>query len=306
MISKSGYLSLHKTEELAKRSNMLYELLESCELCPRKCSVNRLKDEVGYCQMGKELVVSSFSPHFGEEKALVGVFGSGTIFLVGCNLLCVYCQNYDISHYRVGRIVSEEEVADFMIVLQNKGCHNINLVTPTHFAPQLVKSIEIGVKKGLRIPVVWNCSGYENVKVIRLLDGIVDIYLPDIKYGQSSSAKLYSKAPDYFERCKESVTEMYRQVGNFKLDEDEIAYRGLIVRHLVLPENQAGSKEVLHYLRDLSKDVFVNIMDQYRPEGRAGEYEELDRCITSKEFRSAIQIAKNLGLWHLDKFLNRL
>ncbi len=250
--------------------------------------------------MGKELAVSSYGPHFGEEKPLVGVYGSGTIFLTGCNLLCVYCQNYDISHYRVGNVAGEEEVADFMLDLQRQGCHNINLVTPSHFTPQLVKSIEIGVKKGLTIPIVWNCSGYENVEVIKLLEGIVDIYLPDIKYGKTDLAKKYSNAPDYFERCKEAVTEMYRQVGNLKLDKHKIACRGLIVRHLVLPKNQAGSKEVFEYLSDLSKDVYVNIMDQYRPEGRAAQYKKLDRRTTSKEFSKAIQLAKKLGLNNLD------
>ena len=250
--------------------------------------------------MGKELVVSSYGPHFGEEKPLVGVYGSGTIFLTGCNLLCVYCQNYDISHYRVGSVVGEEEVADFMLDLQRQGCHNINLDTPTPFTPQLVKSIEIGTKNGLTIPIIWNCSGYENVKVIKLLEGIVDIYLPDIKYGRTDPAKKYSNAPDYFERCKEAVTELYRQVGNLKLDEHEIAYRGLVVRHLVLPENQAGSKEVFEYLSDLSKDVYVNVMDQYRPKGRAGQYKKLGRCATSKEFSNTIQLAKKFDLHKLD------
>lgn len=299
MISQGSYLRLCKKGKLEKRIKLLYTLLESCELCPRKCNVNRLKDEVGYCKMGKELVVSSYGPHFGEEKPLVGVYGSGTIFLAGCNLLCVYCQNYDISHNRVGSVVGEE-VADFMLDLQRQGCHNINLVTPTHFAPQLVKSIEVGAKKGLTIPVVWNCSGYENVEVIKLLEGIVDIYLPDIKYGKTDPAKKYSNAPNYFKKCKEAVTEMYRQVGNLKFDEHKIAYRGLIVRHLVLPENQAGSKEIFEYLRDLSKDVYVNIMDQYRPEGRSGQYKKIDRCTTSKEFNNAIQLAKKLGLHKLD------
>ena len=300
MISQGSYLSLYRKGKLEKRTKLLYALLESCELCPRKCGVNRLKDEVGYCKMGKELVVSSYNPHFGEEKPLVGVYGSGTIFLTGCNLLCVYCQNYDISHYRVGSVVGEEEVAAFMLDLQRQGCHNINLVTPTHFTPQLVKSIEIGAKKGLRIPVVWNCSGYENVEVIKLLEGIVDIYLPDIKYGRTNPAKKYSNALDYFERCKEAVTEMYRQVGNLKFDERKIAYRGLVVRHLVLPENQAGSKEVFEYLQDLSKDVYVNVMDQYRPKGRAGQYKKLGRCTTSKEFSNTIQLAKKFDLHKLD------
>jgi len=300
MLIKSSYLDLYKKGKLEKRTKLLYKLLKNCELCPRKCRINRLKNEVGYCKMGKELLVSSFNPHFGEEKPLVGNYGSGTIFLTGCNLLCVYCQNYETSHYRVGRVVSEEETANFMLQLQRQGCHNINLVTPTHFTPQLVKSIEIGAKKGLTIPIVWNCSGYENVKVIKLLQGIVDIYLPDIKYGKNGPAKKYSNTPDYFERCKEAITEMYHQVGNLKLDKQNIAYKGLIVRHLVLPQNQAASKEVFEYLHNLSPDIYINIMDQYNPQGRAKQYKKLARRTTSKEVNKSIQLAKKLGLHKLD------
>jgi putative pyruvate formate lyase activating enzyme len=301
MISKSSYLDLQKARELENRIKLLFDSLESCELCPRKCGVNRLKNELGYCQMGMELVVSSFGPHFGEERVLVGVFGSGTIFLTGCNLLCVYCQNYDISHYKVGRIVSEEKVADFMLSLQSSGCHNINLVTPTHFAPQLVKTIEIGAKKGLKIPIIWNCSGYESVETIKLLEGVVDIYMPDMKYGDTESARKYSDAPDYFERCKEAVGEMYRQVGNLKVDDQGIAYRGLLVRHLVLPENQGGSKEVMRFLSGLSKDIQVNIMNQYRPAGKANQYYKINRRITSKEFNKVVQIAEKFGLKIIEK-----
>jgi putative pyruvate formate lyase activating enzyme len=301
MISKSSYLDLQNKGELKKRQKLLFKVLESCELCPRKCGVNRLEDELGYCQMGKELVVSSFGPHFGEESVLVGVFGSGTIFLAGCSLLCVYCQNFDISHYRAGIGVSEEKAAEFMLNLQRAGCHNINFVTPTHFAPQLVRAIKIGAKKGLKIPIVWNCSGYENVDIIKHLEGIVDIYMPDIKYGQVEPAKKYSAAPDYFERCKEAVAEMYKQVGNLKVDSQGVAYRGLLVRHLVLPENQSGSKEVMSFLSGLSKDIHVNIMDQYRPEGKARQYNKINRRITSKEFSKVVQIAEKLGLKIVDK-----
>ncbi len=296
MISKPSYLDLITKEEFENRVELLFEILENCELCPRKCGVNRLKDELGYCKMGKELVVSSFGPHFGEESKLVGIYGSGTIFLSGCNLLCVYCQNYEVSNNRVGKISSEQKVADFMLALQKMGCHNINLVTPTHFVPQLVKAIGIGVKKGLKIPIVYNCSGYENVEVIRLLDGIIDIYLPDIKYGTKEPAKEYSNAPDYFKRAKESVNEMYDQVGNLKVNNQGIAYKGLIIRHLVLPNDQSRSEEVLAYISKLSENMFVNIMDQYRPLGRANEIRKIDRCITSKEYDNVIRMAKKLGL----------
>jgi len=299
--AKPSYFDLHKTGEMDKRIKSLYKFLENCELCPRKCKVNRIRGEKGFCVMGRDLQVSSYGPHFGEESPLVGIFGSGTIFLTGCNLLCVYCQNYEISHYKLGKSINEKILAEFMLTLQKDGCHNINLVTPTHFAPQLVKSISIGSEKGLKIPIVWNCGGYESVEIIKLLDGIVDIYLPDIKYGRKDSAEKYSNASDYFERCKESVEEMYRQVGNLKVDHQGIAYKGLLVRHLVLPENQSGSKEVLDFLRSISKDVYVNIMDQYRPLGKACFHKELDRGITAEEYRNVISYAKKIGLERLDK-----
>jgi putative pyruvate formate lyase activating enzyme len=296
-----SYINLKKTGELGKKVAELYKILESCELCPRKCRVNRFENEKGYCQMGKDMVVSSYGPHFGEEKVLVGLFGSGTIFLAGCNLLCVYCQNYEVSYLREGGKISERRTADLMLDLQSRGCHNINFVTPTHFTPQLVKSLEIAAEEGLRIPIVWNCGGYENVEIIKILDGIVDIYMPDMKYGNNESARKYSNAPDYFERCKEAVEEMYYQVGDLKLDKDGVAYRGLLIRHLILPNNLAGSENVLYFVQKLSRNSYINIMDQYRPEGRAWKYQELSRHILREEFTQAIEIANKLGLQRLDK-----
>ncbi|MEM5832483.1 MAG: radical SAM protein [Candidatus Aenigmatarchaeota archaeon] len=293
---KPSYLKLLESNELDKKIKELYSILECCELCPRKCHVNRLKGERGFCKSGKELMISSFGPHFGEEPELVGTHGSGTIFLTNCNLLCVYCQNYEISHLGEGREVSLEEAAEMMLTLQKIGCHNINLVTPTHFAPQLVKAIKIAAEKGLKLPIVWNCSGYENVEVIKILDGIVDIYMPDIKYSNSESARKYSRAKDYFERCKEAVKEMHRQVGDLKIDERGIAYRGLIIRHLVLPNDLAGSEKVLEFVASLSKDSYVNIMDQYTPCWKAFEFKELSRPITASEYLKVIKIAKKLGL----------
>lgn len=293
---KPSYINLYNSGDLENRINSLFKILESCELCPRNCHINRLAGEKGYCKMGNEIVVSSFGPHFGEEKELVGIYGSGTIFLAGCSLLCVYCQNFETSKYRIGKIASIEKVAQFMLALQRAGCHNINLVTPTHFTPQLIKSIEVGIKQGLRIPIVWNCSGYENIEVVKFLDGIVDIYLPDIKYGTLAPAKEYSDAPDYFDKCKLAISEMYRQVGNLKINKQGIAIKGLMVRHLVLPNNQSGSKEVLTFVRGLSENIYVNIMDQYRPAGRAYQYNKIKRRITSSEYDKIIQIAKDLGL----------
>jgi putative pyruvate formate lyase activating enzyme len=291
-----NYLKLCQSGELKNRIQKFYSILESCELCPRKCRVNRLKDEKGYCRSGKELTVSSYGPHFGEEDPLVGKSGSGTIFLSSCNLLCVYCQNYDISHEGYGKHVSEEEVADFMIDLQTRGCHNINFVTPTHFASQLLKSIGFAIPKGLQLPIIWNCGGYENVEVIKLLDGIVDIYMPDMKYGSEESAGKYSDATDYFESCRESVKEMHRQVGDLHL-ENGIATRGLLVRHLVLPNDVANSRAILEFIaEEISKDTYVNIMDQYRPMFKASNYKEIARHPTIKEYREVVKIAENLGI----------
>ena len=286
---------------LDERVHDLSHMLESCELCPRKCRANRLRREKGYCRSGKGLEVSSYGPHFGEERVLVGFRGSGTIFLTGCNLLCAYCQNYAISHQRQGRGMNEDIVADVMLRLQMIGCCNINFVTPTHFAPQLVKAIRIAAGRGLRLPIVWNCSGYENVEAIKLLNGVVDIYMPDIKYGNREPAEKFSNAPDYFERCQEAVQEMHRQVGDLQLDDEGVAYRGLLVRHLVLPHGLAGSEEVLKFVRSLSSDTYINIMDQYRPAGKASDCVELNRPITSEEFSSIIERAKQLGLYRLDK-----
>ncbi|MFC1486944.1 radical SAM protein [Thermoproteota archaeon] len=292
-----SYLRLYETGELDERIKQLYKILESCELCPRKCRVNRLKGEKGVCRSGRELMVSSYGPHFGEEAPLVGVNGSGTIFLTNCNLLCIYCQNYEISHLGYGDVRSEVQVADYMISLQHRGCHNINFVTPTHFAPQLVKAIKHAIEKGLKLPLVWNCGGYEDIKTIELLDGVVDIYMPDIKYGDSEPATNYSNAPDYFPIVKEVVIEMHRQVGDLKFDALDMAQRGLLIRHLVLPNNLAGSKKVLKFIaEEVSPNSYVNVMSQYRPAGRAHQYEELNRYPAREEFDTAITIANRLGL----------
>jgi putative pyruvate formate lyase activating enzyme len=292
-----SYIKLNKSGELKERIEKLYKILESCELCPRKCKVNRMKGEKGSCRSGKELVISSHGPHFGEERELVGRYGSGTIFLTNCNLLCVYCQNYDISHLGYGKKTSIADAAEIMMGLQKRGCHNINFVTPTHYAPQLVEALEAAANRGLRLPVVWNCGGYESVEVIKLLEDIVDIYMPDMKYSDVESGRRYSNTPDYFERSKEAVREMHRQVGDLKVDERGVAYRGLLIRHLVLPNNLAGSEKVLKFIsEELSKETYVNIMAQYRPSGKAYQYEELRRRITSNEYYSAINTARKFGL----------
>jgi putative pyruvate formate lyase activating enzyme len=292
-----GYIELHGSGELQERIDALYEILKECRLCPRKCGVNRLEGEVGVCQGGAELTVSSVSPHFGEEPPLVGFHGSGTIFLTHCNLRCVFCQNYDISHLGSGHIATSSDMVSYMLRLQGMGCHNINFVTPTHYVPQIVASLPEAIDSGLRIPLVFNCGGYESLEAIRLLDGIMDIYMPDVKYSDGEVAGKYSKSPDYPEVVKEVLPEMHRQVGDLKVNRDGIGERGLLIRHLVMPEGLAGTEDLIEFIAaDISKDSYVNIMAQYRPLYRAGEFPELDRRITVREYREAIEVAKKAGL----------
>ncbi len=247
-------------------------------------------------------VISSYFPHFGEETPLVGRYGSGTIFISYCNLLCIYCQNYEISHLGEGREVSLEEFAQMMLSLQYVGCHNINIVTPTHVVPQILAALEIAIEGGLNIPLVYNTSGYEKVETLRLLDGIVDIYMPDFKYWDSQVAKKYSHAPDYPEVARKALKEMHRQVGNLKLNSNGIAEKGLLVRHLVLPHGLAGTKEIMEFIaNEISPNTYVNIMPQYRPCGKAYQDSLINRPITMTEYREAIRIALKAGLTRLDK-----
>ncbi len=291
------YVELHRSGELQKRIDTLREILKECELCPRKCGVNRLEGEVGFCGAGAELVVSSVSPHFGEEPPLVGFRGSGTIFLTHCNLRCVFCQNYDISHMGNGYVTTPSEMANKMLRLQEMGCHNINFVTPTHYVPQIVASLPEAIDSGLRLPLVFNCGGYESLEVIKLLAGIIDIYMPDVKYSDGEVAKRYSASPDYPEVIKEVLPEMHRQVGDLKTDKDGIAERGLLIRHLVMPEGLAGTHDLMEFIAtEISKDSYVNIMAQYRPLYRAAEFPELNRRITVEEYQEAIEIAEKAGL----------
>ncbi len=294
-----SYLNLSK-EELTERIKKLFEILRNCEICPRKCGVNRLKNEKGYCKLGYLPVVSAFHPHFGEESVLVGKYGSGTIFMTSCNLSCVYCQNYEISQLRIGREVSFEDLAKMMIELQNLGCHNINFVTPTPQVPQILKSLEIAIEMGLKIPLVYNTNSYDSVETLNLLEGIFDIYMPDTKYSDDKIALKYSNAPNYFKIMKSAIKEMHKQVGDLIVNEEGIAIRGLLVRHLVLPNNLAGSEKIFEFLaKEISKNTFLNIMDQYWPAYKAIEYSELSRRITEEEFQEAINLAKKFSLKRL-------
>ncbi len=291
------YLETYASGELDARIEQLTKILSECTLCPRACRVNRTKDELGYCKAGLHLMVSGVHPHYGEEDVLVGTRGSGTIFMTHCNLGCLFCQNYEISHLGIGQLVTEEEFAASMLRLQELGCHNINFVSPTHYTPQILRALRLAIEQGLRIPLVYNCGGYESSRTIELLNGIVDIYMPDIKYSDPEVAKRYSNAPDYFEVCKAAVKEMHRQVGDLAVDERGIAVRGLLIRHLVLPNGIAGSPEVMKFIAtELSTESYVNIMLQYRPMFRASEYRELNRGITLREYHEVVKCAKQWGL----------
>jgi putative pyruvate formate lyase activating enzyme len=289
-------------ELISDRARRAGAVLEACTLCPRECGVNRLEDERGFCRIGDRAVVASAGPHFGEESVLVGTHGSGTIFFAGCNLGCLFCQNYDISHLAAGEEVNDEELLRQMLALQALGCHNINLVTPSHVVPQILRALAPARREGMDLPVVYNCGGYESVETLRLLQGIVDIYMPDVKYGDDQAAQRYSGVDDYFRRAGEALVEMHRQVGDLVTDAQGIARRGLLVRHLVLPEGLAGTGRVMRFIaEEISPDTYVNIMAQYRPAYRAAEYPRLDRRITAREHTEAVEIAKRCGLKRLDR-----
>ena len=291
-----GYLNI-KEEELDRRIEKAYKLLSSCEVCPHQCRVNRLKGEQGFCCSGEEVVVSSYNAHFGEEPPLVGNFGSGTIFFTHCNLKCVYCQNYPISQLGNGNKVSLAELAKIMLALQKRKCHNINLVTPTHFVPQILKSLKLAIKMGLCIPIVYNTSGYESVETLKLLDNIVDIYLPDARYADNEIAEKYSSAPDYFEIMKEALKEMYRQVGDLAIDQIGVARSGLIVRHLVFPEDLSGTRKIMRFIaREISPHTYISLMAQYFPAYQADQFPLLSRRINRKEYREALRAFKEEGL----------
>lgn len=292
-----SYRSLWETGELRKRQADAWNRLNTCDLCGHECGVNRLAGETGVCRADNTLQISSWGPHFGEEPPLVGKNGSGTIFFTGCNLRCVFCQNWDISQMRMGRTISETQLAKIMISLQEAGCHNINLVTPTHYMPQILAALLIACEGGLELPLVYNCGGYESLTALEILSGIVDIYMPDVKYAREEHASRFSRAKDYPTVVKRALKEMHKQVGNLMIDERGIAWRGLLIRHLVLPEGLAGTEELMQFIaKEISKDTYVNIMDQYRPEYRAGDYPPLDRRITSGEYKDAVSMARNAGL----------
>ncbi len=287
--------------EMDRRIAVLDRCLEECTICPRNCRVNRKKGEKGFCRMGDTAIVASYGPHFGEERPLVGTGGSGTIFFSNCNLGCVFCQNYGISHFGEGQEIGIERLASIMIDLQAQGCHNINLVTPTHQTPMILRSLKVAVEGGLRIPVAYNCGGYESVEALEILEGIIDIYMPDFKYADPVMAKKYSGAPEYPAVARKAIREMHRQVGELVIDKHGVAMQGLLIRHLVMPGNIAGTEAAVKFIaEEISANTRINIMDQYRPCCKAFDYPEISRKVSAAEYRDALKRAVEVGLKRID------
>lgn len=299
---RAAYLQLLENGELRNRVSKAYQNLSICNVCAWNCPVDRREGKTGVCRTGIRAKVSSYGPHLGEEDPLRGWRGSGTIFFTRCNLSCQYCQNYDISQTDVGDEVEPEELAIIMLELQNRGCHNINFVSPSHVVPQILASVLIAAQAGLRLPLVYNTGGYDSLASLKLLDGVVDIYMPDMKYASANIARHYSKVRNYPQINQEAVREMHRQVGDLNVDERGLATRGLLVRHLVLPNNLAGTDQIVEFLaKEISPATYLNIMDQYRPAYRANNFPKLNRRITSQEYKTAVQWAHEAGLHRLDE-----
>jgi putative pyruvate formate lyase activating enzyme len=297
-----GYLRLHKSGELKRRGEELWQIMESCRLCPRECGAARLDGEEGFCRATSQLTIASRHPHFGEERSLVGRGGSGTVFFSNCSLRCVFCINWEISQRGEGTSEDVHELAEMMLYLRDLGCHNINIVTPTHYSPHIVLALDTAAARGLRLPLVYNTCGWERLEIMQMLDGIVDIYLPDFKYSEAAMASKYSSGADtYPEVTQAALLEMHRQVGVAKPAPDGLMYRGLMIRHLVMPNQVSGSKEVIDWIAgNLPKDTYVNIMSQYRPMHKAFDYPEISRGLTRDEYAEVVEHAQRAGLTNLD------
>lgn len=295
-----AYLSL-SSEELKQRARSTFARMQCCDLCARVCEVDRLGGELGVCKTGLRAKIASYGPHLGEEDPLRGWKGSGTIFFARCNLRCQFCQNNDISQADAGKEVTAQELASIMLELQTRGCHNINLVSPSHVVPQILAALPLAVDAGLRIPLVYNTGGYDSLETLQVLDGIVDIYMPDMKFADGGVANKYSRALDYPQVNRAAVKEMHRQVGDLQIDGDGLATRGLLVRHLVLPRSLAGTKQIVQFIADeLSTNTYLNLMAQYRPAYNASRHPEINRRITAKEYSAAVRLAKEARLTRLD------
>ena len=294
------YLDLLENGELTKRAEKLKVIYKSCVLCPWDCRIDRIRGRLGVCKSSDKAKVSSAVPHLGEEPMISGKKGSGTIFFSNCNLRCIFCQNYQISQEGLGDEVTDGQLADLMLMLNAKGCHNINLVSPTHYLPNIISALAAAAERGLNIPLVYNTNGYEKIETLEMLDGIIDIYMPDIKYSSNDIAVEFSDAPKYFDYNKAALKEMYRQVGDLKLDSNSIAVKGLLVRHLVLPNDIAGSQKALRFIANgLSRDVYIGIMAQYKPCYKAIDDTQLGRTLIPDEYRKAVRWAKESGLYNI-------
>ncbi|HEY7348234.1 MAG TPA: radical SAM protein [Ktedonobacterales bacterium] len=292
-----AYMQLYETGELEKRAEAAWELLRACTVCPQNCKVNRIAGKTGACHSGTEAIVGSWNVHRREEPPISGTRGAGTIFFGNCQARCTYCQNFWLSQYGRGHRVGPERLAEMMLYLQKKGCHNIDLVTPTHFVPQLLAALLVAIPRGFRLPFVYNCAGYEHLHVLRLLDGVIDIYMPDAKYADNTHALKTSKMHHYVDFNRASLKEMYRQVGPLQVNEEGIGVRGLLIRHLVMPNDIAGTSEVLRWIAtELGPDVPVSLMDQYFPAWKAFDDPNLNRRLHWREYRAAVEALEEFGL----------
>lgn len=304
-----SYIKLYESGLLEERVKEAVASLEACRVCPWDCEINRLEDKWKVCRTGRYARVSSYFAHFGEEDCLRGTRGSGTIFFSWCNLRCVFCQNFDISQQEAGSTVTPEQLGKMMLELQDIGCHNINWVTPEHVVPQILEALPYAIKGGLRLPIVYNTSAFDSMESLKQMDGIVDIYMPDFKYWSKDKSKYYLKTPRYPEVARSVIMEMYRQVGDLKLDKNGMAKRGMIVRHLVMPGGLEETREIMRFLSiQVSQNTYVNIMDQYYPSGKVDEnkYCEINRRINEQELQQAYEVAKDEGLWRFDERRSRL
>lgn len=302
-IFQPTYLPLWRSGELSRRVELGVKKLADCTLCPRNCHVDRIQGKVKVCKTGRDATVSSHFAHHGEESCLRGRFGSGTIFFSWCNLRCVFCQNYEVSWLGGGRSVKPQELAEMMLGLQDQGCHNINLVTPTHVVPQILEALLVAIEGGLQLPLVYNTGAYDALDALALLDGIVDIYMPDFKFWNAEKARRYAKAPDYPEVARRAILEMHRQVGPLVVDQRGLALRGVLLRHLVMPGSMEETVEIMRWIAcELGPETYVNLMAQYRPAGQVAEteYSEIDRALTGDEFQQAMHAFYSAGLRRLD------
>lgn len=296
MDHQPSYIDLFHSGELARRIEYFEKVYQACTLCPHHCKNNRFTTFNGFCRSSDRAKVASYNAHFGEEPPLVGSKGSGTVFFSACNLRCIYCQNYEVSHLIVGNEISEQQLAKTMLNLQNQGCHNINFVSPTHSVLPILKALEIAVEMGLNVPLVYNTGGYDSLQTLKMLEGVFDIYMPDIKYAEQDTGERLSEAENYPLVSQKAVSEMYRQVGNLQVDNNGIAYKGLLVRHLVLPSFINESKQVVDFVASLSKNIYLNIMPQYRPEYKSYECKKINRNLSVKEYNEVVNYAKQKGM----------